>query len=118
MRVGDLIRSDATGDFINIVLEITPISEELTTYWGKKIPPQGYYYVRSVRYGNTNHGDFKYLNGQRSKLFVVPSINLTNWEIVDEYAAVDNQLLRANILEAMRDVDTSYKTPKCEDEDE
>jgi hypothetical protein len=104
IRVGDLIRSDATGDFINIVLEIMPNGADPNS----KL-------IRSVRYGKTNRGHFKLLNGQRSRLFQVPSVNRTFWEIVDEYAEVDNQALRANILESMKSVDTTYRAPKCED---
>lgn len=107
LRVGDLIRSDSTGDYINIVLEITPIEGTLKTYWGKECKGE-FFSIRSVRYGKTNHGNFKLLGGQRSKSFAYPSINLTNWEIVDEYAEVDNRALRLKILESLQGVNTEY----------
>ena len=108
LRVGDLIRSDATGNFINIVLEVIPIKGPLIDYWGKKREGE-FFDIRSVRYGKTNHGNFIQLDGKRSKLFVYPTINLTNWEIVDEFVELDNRVLRARILEDLEGVNTCYK---------
>lgn len=101
--VGDLIRSSATGNFINIVLEVTP---------PRNIKGQQAVLVRSVRYGDTNGDDFKLLHGMRSKwIKMYATLKWTGWSIVEEFAKHDNSEIVRNILEAMKGVDTTWRPP-------
>lgn len=98
---GDLIRNIKSGNFINIVIDTYPFEDKIA--------------VRSVRYGDTNNGEFKLLNGRRSKLIYFRKGGWSNWEIVDEYRPFDNSELRNRIVEALKDVDTAWR-PAEEDE--
>lgn len=98
--VGDLIRSINTMQFINIVLEVIPIDSYSCR-------------VRSVRYGDTNSGSFKYLDGQRSRWVVYtiipPKQRYTNtWHPVKEFIEFDNFVIREQIVYEMKNVYTSY----------
>ena len=92
--VGDLIRSENSMGFVNIVLEV--IKSENKTF------------IRSVRYGASNGGDFKLLNGQRSRVFEW----YYRWSIVDEYVKLDNIEARKAIVKSCVGLDTGYKTPE------
>jgi len=94
---GDLIRSTLTGNFINIVIETYPFEDKIA--------------VRSVRYGNTNCGDFKLLNGKRSRLIYFKEGWMSDWEIVDEYHLFDNSELRSKIVAELKNVDTAWRPP-------
>lgn len=98
-RVGDLIRSSATGSFINIVLEVTE-------------PRDGIVMVRSVRYGDTNNDEFRLLNGMRSKWIKMSNrASWHRWCIVDEFAKHDNSEVINSILQAMKGIDTTWRPP-------
>ena len=101
---GDLIRNPDSGNFINIVIETYPCNNQFT-YFRDKIA------VRSVRYGNTNGGDFQLLNGRRSRLIYFDPDWVSHWEIVDEYRLFDNSETRKAIVEELKDVDTAWRPP-------
>jgi len=98
-KVGDLIRNSVTGDYINIVLEVTP-----ETYKG--MPDL---LIRSVRYGNTNGGNFKLLNGTRSRNFFWNGSTKGCWEVVEEFVKFDNESIRHGIVNRLRGVFTGYR---------
>jgi hypothetical protein len=111
--VGDLVRSGHTPDFINIVLEVTEPKKDHV--WGNL-----YVGVRSVRYGCTNKGDFKLLDGMRSrwiKYRLEEGSFGYQWAVVDEYVQLDNSKLKQTILWAMKDVDTTYHPPELQEGD-
>lgn len=103
-RVGDLIRSYNTADFINIVLEVTEVTVD-------GVPELA---VRSVRYGNTNFGRFKLLAGKRSRSFLWKG----PWRVVEEYTKVNNATFRLQIVASLKGVDTSYHPPADGDRDD
>lgn len=104
---GDLIRSMLTGNFINIVIATYPFEDKIA--------------VRSVRYGDTNNGEFKLLNGRRSRLIYFQKDGVSDWEIVEEYRPFDNSEIRKAIVEELKDVDTAWRPAdngaECSDED-
>ena len=106
-QVGDLIRSEDTMDFINIVLQTERATTEL-------IPVAPVLWVRSVRYGNTNGGNFRLLGGKRSRLFKWSP----KWHVVEEYTRTDNVHLRMHLVKELEGVDTSYHPPTGGDQDD
>jgi hypothetical protein len=68
---GDLIRSQHTGDKINLVHKVT----EIDVKGGIGL------WINSVRFATTNGGNIVYENGRRSRGFIWS----THWCIVDEY---------------------------------
>lgn len=105
--VGDLIRNVQTGDFINIVLEVTPMPSPFTNDSSKWAA------IRSVRYGKTNGNDFIQLHGKRSRSILIDERGNTckrsRWLIVEEFVQADNKKIRMDILESMKDVDTAWR---------
>jgi hypothetical protein len=103
IAVGELVRSDASPGLINIVLEIVKIN-------GKTL-------MRSVRYGKVNNGDFLKLAGKRSRW-----VDITDkwnwWEVVEEYVPLDNADLKAYILNSMKGVDTTWRPPEVDEDEE
>jgi hypothetical protein len=97
-EVGDLIRRNTTGQFINIVLDVSEIQ-----YGGER----QFIYVRSVRYGTTNNGNFKLLQGTRSKSIKFYLCGI--WTIVDEFTVANNMALRRHIVKSLENVDTTYR---------
>lgn len=65
---GDLIRRGTTGQYINLVHEVSRVPEGLL--------------ITSVRYANTNGGQVRYLFGERSRRFIW---NAREWWVVKEY---------------------------------
>lgn len=102
--VGDLIRnSGITPEFINIVLEVSP-KIEVAAFYGEFV------WVRSVRYGATNGGNFKLLDGRRSrgvKYFLKDPCN-RGWEVVEEFVVADNEALRDTIVKSLEGIDTTW----------
>jgi hypothetical protein len=114
-EVGDLIRNSGdTSNFINIVLEVSAV-QEIKHFLVKG--DRDYVAVRSVRYGATNDGDFKLLNGQRSRSFRFYR-SPGKWDVVEEYVKCDNSTLRAQIVKSMEGVDTAWKPPVITSDDE
>lgn len=101
--VGDLIRRHSTADFINIILEVVNDVE-------RGLPVQR---VRSVRYGHTNGGHFRLLSGKRSK-WISSTYYGGDWEKVIEYTPYQNGTIKANILNSLKDVDTTWR-PNCDE---
>jgi hypothetical protein len=97
---GDLIRNIRSGNYINIVIETYPFKNKIA--------------VRSVRYGCTNNGTFKLLNGRRSRLIYFKEGFWSNWEIVEEYQSFDNSELRNKIVEELKDMDTAWRPSDTE----
>jgi hypothetical protein len=95
--VGDLIRSDNTPNFVNLVLDVKRLSEDSAE-------------VRSVRYGDTNKGDFKPLAGRRSRQIVFPRADDVRgrWSVVEEYVPLDNAKFRAELVKSLEGVSTSW----------
>ena len=111
--VGDLIRSDATPGYINLVLEVIPIDRTRAR-------------VRSVRYGNVNGGFFKPLYGRRSRWIVfdlelcIRKIHRNSsscWRLVDEYVPADNIVIRRHLVQSLKDVDTTWRPRNSQDQD-
>jgi hypothetical protein len=96
---GDLIRSTRTGDYINLVLEVSHETLDGT---------RRFKYIRSVRYGYTNRGKFELLHGTRSRSIRWFS-NELGWEIVREFVEFDNRKLIKEILESLEGVNTAYE---------
>lgn len=98
LEVGDLIRSYNTYQYINIVLELTPV------------PTENAVAVRSVRYAKIHNGDVTYLNGTRSRSFLMHSC-WNNWTIVEECEVipVKDASRRKEIVERLKDVDTAWR---------
>ena len=101
---GDLIRNITSGNFINIVIDTYPFEDKIA--------------VRSVRYGDTNHGEFRLLNGRRSKLIYFKKGGWSSWEIVEEYRPSDNSVERKAIVEALKNVDTAWRPRETEPPEE
>jgi hypothetical protein len=114
-KIGELIRNGQTGDLINIVLSISEEQEGKFPYnerTGKFV------YIRSVRYGDTNGGNFRLLNGKRSRSFKWWKFDLwdpNTWQIVEEFARFDNTEIREHILYLMKNVQTAYIPEEEED---
>jgi hypothetical protein len=116
-RVGDLIRSKRSGRYINIVLEVSEEMSEKGIHEGFRF----FRAIRSVRYGDTNLGNFKLLNGTRSRSFKWSRDEEFTWEIVDQleaktelvevtkYVKVDNLAERMNRVKELDGVDTTYR---------
>ena len=110
---GDLIRSRNTGDLINIVLQVYGPVEDKD--WLGRFST--FYSIRSVRYARVNGRDLQYLGGTRSRRIKWDSeYRFNTWEIVEEYAPLDNKRYREQILENLRDVQTSYQPPEIEED--
>lgn len=84
-RRGDLIRNRATGNYINVVVGVDIVDNNTCI-------------VHSVRYGNTNRGDFELLNGHTARSFKLYLSSFPNWEIVKEFVEADNDQLIKNLL--------------------
>ena len=102
---GELIRSHATGDFINIVLSVSEI--KLEYLWD---PHRLSTAVRSVRYAKIFEGQVTYLNGERSRSFVWER---SFWGIVEQYELVrnPNSQRRKDIMDRLKDVSTCWEKP-------
>jgi hypothetical protein len=105
-EVGDLIASDNTMDMVNIVLEVSELQKNEHGHEFK--------YVRSVRYGETNKGNFKWLNGKRSRWFkwygdFMHSHRYKDWRRVELFAKFDDEMIRQQVLRELANVNTSYK---------
>jgi len=124
---GDLIRSTDSGDFINVVLSVSeekPVpADEPHMHWHKD---HLRVWVRSVRYGKVNHGNFLKLDGRRSKniqWFRNPQAAspdwayFSNWQIVEEYVPFDNKALIAHTLYLLKDTITHW-VPKTDQTEE
>ena len=110
-RVGDLIRSINTMQFINIVLEVSDVKRD---EWSD------YVLIRSVRYGHTNSGEFELLDGQRSREFKYRFRELESvgvWHLVQEFTEFDNRAVRAEIIKRMENVDTVWRGNENSTED-
>lgn len=95
IKVGDLVRSGTQPGIINIVLEIFTKGTER--------------YMRSVRYGKVNGGDFLLMHGRRSRWVNISVKAWHGWTVVEEYVPANNQALIKGILESMEGVDTTWR---------
>jgi hypothetical protein len=81
-KVNELIRSVQTGNFINLVISVSPL---ITDEYGKFV------WITSVRYATTNRGTTIFLKGRRSrgfKWYTRPGQNY--WEVVDEFRILED----------------------------
>jgi hypothetical protein len=117
-EVGDLVRGRGQPGHANIVLAVSAEHYD-------EILKRHFVYIRSVRYGKINSGNFQLIKGERSRSFkyYIAQKNdeyrwyLMAWEVIEDFAAVDNAALRASIVKSMEGVDTTWKDPTHEDEE-
>jgi signal peptidase I len=102
--VGDLIRFTGTGDYINIVHELTVTNKGLL--------------VASTRFLKVNGGKPILLNGTRARRFIWRHANTPNcwryWEIVVEYILVPDDR-KINKLEALKNGFNVFPTRSLDD---
>lgn len=107
--VGDLIRSENTPNYINIVLEVSDVKIDSTG---------AYVYVRSVRWVETNSGSPIAKYGKRSRWIRMGSrrhrLHDETWCIVEAVKLVkyDDLEARMSYINLMAGVDTTYREKK------
>jgi len=96
---GELIRNIKTGNYINVVIEVTPMPND--EYGRKQVA------VRSVRYGKTNRNEFIAISGTRSRSILMDSTS-SNWQIVEEYTLMEDRWRVLSMVLNLRNTTTAY----------
>lgn len=107
--VGDLISErENTPEHINIVLEVVPGDPSILNGW-ERWHSEEFVLVRSVRYGHTNSGNFVLSYGKRSRWIKMWKDRAGGLMIVKEYAPLDNEALRNQIVASLENIDTTWR---------
>ena len=123
-RVGQLIRSDNTPNYLNVVLEVSgvrfgrpdeaPYDRSTGSVVKGKID-RPFVVIRSVRYAYSSRAKFKLLNGDRSRgirFWLDPHVR-NAWHIVQEFklTPVSHETEIKRILKSLEGVETRWIPP-------
>ena len=115
-RVGQLIRSDNTPNYLNVVLEVSGVRFGT---WARSIVKgkidRPFVVIRSVRYAYSSRAKFELLNGNRSRSFrfwLDPHVR-NAWHIVQEFklTPVSHEAEIKRILKSLEGVETRWIPP-------
>lgn len=117
-EIGNLIRSDNAGNFINLVLDI-----RMKRVKGQQHPPIGpvvdmdVHEIHSVRYAKTDGpGKVILLKGSRIRPFIWEN---SSWTVVEQYVPYDNSIEKQEHLNFLVGKELYWKDPnESEDGDE